>query len=266
MKSHEIDYQIIGNEMQIIEIELDENEIVIAEGGAMNYMESGIKFEAKLGDGSSINKGMFENILSAGKRILTGESLFLTHFNNTKQKKQKVAFSAPFPGKIIAIDLKEFNNQIICQKNAFLCAALGTKVDLVLNKKLGKGLFGGEGFILQSLKGDGKAFLHAGGTIIKKELNNEELLIDTGSLVAFSSGIDYDIQYSGKLKSMMFSGEGFFMTTLSGTGTVYLQSLPFNRFVENITSKISITGGGLNDSSSPNSSLIGNVIKRTFIK
>ncbi len=236
IKSHEIDYDIFGNDMQVIELELDQNETVIAEAGAMNYMENGISFKSKMGDGADVEKGFFDNFFNAGKRFLSGESIFLTHFTNTINKKQRVSFSPSFPGKIIPIDLKQINNEIICQQNAFLCAALGTKIDIVFNKKLGKGFFGGEGFILQRLQGDGKVFIHASGSIIKKELNNEILRIDTGSLVAFTPGIDYNIQSSGSLKTMLFSGEGFFVTVLSGTGTVYLQSLPISRLAQTLYS------------------------------
>ena len=243
MISHEVDYTIIGNDMQIVEVELDPNETVIAEAGAMNYMDSGISFEAKMGDGSEANEGLFGLLKGVGKRVLTGESIFLTHFSNTGSGKKSVAFAAPYPGKIIALNLQDVGGEFICQKDAFLCAALGTQVGIAFNKKLGAGFFGGEGFILQKLNGDGMAFIHAGGTIIKKELNNDTILVDTGCLVGFTKGISYDIERAGNLKSMFFGGEGVFLATLNGTGTVYLQSLPFSRMADRIIAHAPSTGG-----------------------
>ncbi len=243
MICHEVDYTIIGNDMQIVEVELDPNETVIAEAGAMNYMDSGISFEAKMGDGSEANEGLFGLLKGVGKRVLTGESIFLTHFTNTGSGKKSVAFAAPYPGKIIALNLQDVGGEFICQKDAFLCAALGTQVGIAFNKKLGAGFFGGEGFILQKLNGDGMAFIHAGGTIIKKELNNDTILVDTGCLVGFTKGISYDIERAGNLKSMFFGGEGVFLATLNGTGTVYLQSLPFSRMADRIIAHAPSTGG-----------------------
>lgn len=243
MRSHEIDYEIHGDDMQMVEVELDPHETVIAEAGVMNWMEDGIAFDAKMGDGSEPDKGFFGKVLDVGKRALTGESIFMTHFTNQSYSKAKVAFAAPYPGKIIPLDLLEQGGEIICQKDAFLCAALGTKVDIAFSKRLGSGFFGGEGFILQRLSGDGLAFIHAGGTVVKKELKGELLKIDTGCIVAFSSGIDYDIQRAGNLKSMFFGGEGLFLATLRGTGTVYLQSLPFSRLADRILQNAP-TGGG----------------------
>ncbi len=243
MPSHEIDYEILGSEMQIVEIELDPGETVIAEAGAMNYMAPEITFEAKMGDGSQPDQGWMGNIMSAGKRMLTGESLFMTHFTNKGQGKKRVAFSAPYPGKILAIDLANVGGGMTCQKDAFLCAAYGTEVGIAFNKKLGAGFFGGEGFILQSLKGDGKAFIHAGGHIIRKDLKNETILVDTGCLVAFAGAIDYDIQQAGGMKSMFFGGEGFFLAKLSGTGTVLLQSLPLSRLANRIIGSATNVGG-----------------------
>jgi len=182
-------------------------------------------------------------MFSAGKRMLTGESIFMTHFTNSGEGKKHVAFASPYPGKIIALNMSDIDNEIICQKDAFLCAALGTEVTITFNKKLGAGFFGGEGFVLQKLMGDGLAFIHACGTIVKKELNNETLLVDTGCLVAFTKGINYDIQKTGGLKSMFFSGEGFFLATLQGTGTVYLQSLPFSRLANRIIASAPNMGG-----------------------
>ncbi len=234
MRCHEVDYEIIGDDMQIVEIELDPNETVIAEAGAMNYMEEGIVFEAKLGDGSEVDEGFFGKILNAGKRAMAQESIFMTHFTNMGSGKKRVAFAAPYPGKIIPVDLSKFGEVIYCQKDAFLCAALGTKIDIAFNRRLGVGFFGGEGFILEKLMGDGMVFIHAGGTIVKKELHGETLRVDTGCLVAFGEGIDYSIERNGGLKSMLFSGEGLFLATLRGHGTVYLQSLPFSRLADRI--------------------------------
>jgi len=242
MQCHEVDYEIIGHDIQMVEVELDPNETVIAEAGAMTYIEQDISFEAKMGDGSS--KGVLGTLFGIGKRMLTGESVFLTHFTNDGGQKRKVAFSAPFPGSIIALNLAEFGEQVVCQKDAFLAAALGTQVDIAFQKRLGSGFFGGEGFILQRLRGDGMAFIHAGGTVIRKELNNETLRLDTGCLVGFSGDIDYNIQMSGGLKSMFFGGEGLFLATLSGTGSVWIQSMPFSRLAERVLShSISSTQG-----------------------
>jgi len=235
MLSHEIDYEIIGDDMQVVEVELDPEETVIAEAGAMNWMDNGISFEAKMGDGTEVDKSILGKIFGAGKRAITGESIFITHFTNRDYGKKKIAFAAPYPGKIIALELSELpQSQFTCQKDAFLCAALGTKVDITFNKRFGSGLFGGEGFILQKLSGDGRAFVHAGGTVVKKELKNEKLKVDTGCLVGFTAGIDYNIERAGELKSMIFGGEGLFLATLEGTGTVYLQSLPFSRLADRI--------------------------------
>ncbi|MCE1187503.1 MAG: TIGR00266 family protein [Ignavibacteria bacterium] len=234
MYSHEIDYTIIGDDMQIVEIELDQGETVIAEAGAMNYMEDGITFEAKLGDGSDANDGLLGKLWNAGKRAITGESFFLTHFTNTASGKRRVAFAAPYPGKIIPFNLRDFGGTIICQKNSYLCSAYGTKIDIEFTQRFGAGLFGGEGFILQRLSGDGKTFIHAGGTVVRKELRNQVIRVDTGCIVAFTDGIDYDIERAGNLKSMLFGGEGLFLATLRGTGVVYLQSLPFSRLADRI--------------------------------
>jgi len=243
MKCHEIDYELIGGDMQMVEIELDPGETVVAEAGAMNYMEEGITYEAKMGDGSNPEAGFMSKVFSAGKRMITGESLFMTHFQNEGRGKQRVSFAAPFPGKIIPVDMAQHGEQIICQKDSFLCAALGTQIDIAFNRKLGAGFFGGEGFILQRLQGDGMAFMHAGGTVIQKELNNEMLRIDTGCVVGFTSGVDYDIQMVKGLKSMFFGGEGMFLATLQGTGTVWIQSLPFSRLADRILENAPKAGG-----------------------
>ena len=243
MKCQEIDYEIFGDDMQTVEVELDPYETVIAEAGAMNWMEDQINFEAKMGDGSEPDKGIFGKLFDGAKRALTGESIFITHFTNIGQEKKRVAFAAPYPGKIVSVDMARIGGRIICQKDAFLCAALGTKVSIALNKRLGAGFFGGEGFILQKLEGDGMAFLHAGGTIVKKQLNGEVLKVDTGCIVGFTDGITYDIQRAGNLKSMFFGGEGMFLATLSGYGTVYLQSLPFSRLADRIIQSAPSSGG-----------------------
>jgi len=234
MKCHEVDYEIFGDDMQIIEVELDPKEVVIAEAGVMNYMEDGIGFETKMGDGSKPVKGVLDSLMHVGKRVLSGESIFMTHFSNDGQGKKRVAFAAPYPGKIIPLDMAELGQELYCQKDAFLCAAFGTSIDIAFQRKLGAGFFGGEGFILQHLSGDGKAFVHVGGTVIKRELKGETLRVDTGCLAAFTKGIEYDIERAGNLKSMVFGGEGLFLATLKGTGTVYLQSLPFSRLANRV--------------------------------
>ena len=243
MNSHEVDYEVFGDDMQIVEVELDPGETVIAEAGAMNYMEEGITFEAKMGDGSEPQQGFVQKMISAAGRSLTGESIFMTHFTNEGFGKSRVAFAAPYPGKIIPLDLAEIGGSMTCQKDAFLCAALGTKVSIAFQKRLGAGFFGGEGFILQKLVGDGKAFVHAGGTVIKKELRGETLRVDTGCLVAFTEGIEYNIERAGSLKSMFFGGEGLFLATLKGHGTVLLQSLPFSRLADRVIQHAPAAGG-----------------------
>lgn len=238
-RSHEIDFEIIGSEMQLVEIELDPHESVIAEAGAMMYMDNNIHMETIFGDGSDKSSagGLMGKFLTAGKRLLTGESLFMTIFTNCGSGKQRVSFSAPYPGKIMPMDLKQFNGELICQKDSFLCAAKGVSVGIAFNKKIGVGLFGGEGFIMQKLEGDGLAFVHAGGTIIKKELRpGETILLDTGCLVALTRTINYDIQMAKGIKSAIFGGEGLFLATLTGPGTVWLQSLPFSRLAGRIMS------------------------------
>ncbi len=243
MAVHEVDFEIIGSSMQVVEVELDPGEAVIAEAGGMTYMDAGIAFETKMGDGSNPDQGVMGKLFSAGKRVLTGESLFMTHFTNRGDGKQRVAFAAPYPGTIVPVNMAACGEQITCQKDSFLCAALGTKVDIAFNKRLGAGFFGGEGFILERLQGDGMAFIHAGGTVIEKELNGETLKVDTGCLVGFTQGIDYDITLSKGLKSMLFGGEGLFLATLSGHGKVWLQSLPFSRLADRILAHAPKAGG-----------------------
>ncbi len=254
MNSHEIDYKIIGDDIQLVEIELDPHETVIAEAGAMLYMEEGIAFETKLGDGSSPGQSFMSKLFSAGSRLLTGESIFMTHFTNQGLGKRKVSFAAPYPGKIIPINLKEIGSRLIVQKDGFLCAALGTKVSIHLNKRLGAGLIGGEGFILQKLEGDGKAFIHAGGTVIEKTLNNETLRIDTGCIVAYEPQIDFNVETSGSLKSMVFGGEGLFLATMHGTGKVWLQSMPIRKLIQ----RLSPLGGNARKESR---SILGNFLE-----
>jgi uncharacterized protein (TIGR00266 family) len=243
VQSHEIDYTIIGDDMQIVEIELDPGETVVAEAGAMNYMDDGIDFEARMGDGSQVRGGFMDQLMRAGLRAISGESLFMTHFTNNAAAPRRVAFAAPYPGKILPMDLQALRGELICQKDAFLAAAFGTSIDIILNKRIGAGLFGGEGFILQRLRGDGRAFVHVGGTVVKKDLVDEKIIVDTGCLAAFTSSLDYDIQQSGNLRSMIFGGEGLFLATLQGTGTVWLQSLPFSRLADRVLRNARMGGG-----------------------
>lgn len=238
MQSHEVDFQIFGNDLQVVEVELDKGETLIAEAGAMCWMDAGIEYTAKLGDGSEADSGFFGKVFSAGKRMVTGESLFMTHFTNTISEKQRVAFAGPVPGHIVPVDLHKHGGELYCQRDAFLCAARGTRIGVAFTKKLGAGFFGGEGFVLQKLQGDGMAFIHAGGAVVTKELSNQTILVDTGCLVAFSTGIEYSIAAAGGLKTMMFGGEGMFLATLKGTGTVYLQSLPFAKLADRIISTL----------------------------
>jgi uncharacterized protein (TIGR00266 family) len=250
MKCHEVEYELFGDDMQIVEVELDPGETVIAEAGMMNYMEEGITFEARMGDGSRVDEGLMGKLLNVGKRVLTGESIFLTHFTNSGKGKRRVSFAAPYPGKIIPVDLSKVGGDLLCQKDAFLAAALGTELGIAFTKRLGAGFFGGEGFILQRLRGDGMVFVHAGGTVIKKKLQNETLRVDTGCLVAFTTGIDYIIERAGNLKSMFFGGEGLFLATLRGTGIALLQSLPFSRMADRILAHAPSAGGQRKDEGS----------------
>jgi uncharacterized protein (TIGR00266 family) len=242
--AHDIDFEIFGDDIQFVEVELDPGETAIAEAGAMMYMGQGIEMETIFGDGSAEHQGVMSKIFGAGKRVLTGESLFMTAFTNGGSGKQRVAFSAPYPGKIIPMDLEDLGGELICQKDAFLCAAKGVSVDIAFQKRLGAGFFGGEGFILQRLQGDGLSFVHAGGTINEKELAPREVIkIDTGCLVAMEPQVDYDIQFVGGIKSAFFGGEGLFFATLSGPGRVWLQSMPFSRLADRIIASAPRTGG-----------------------
>jgi len=244
--AHEIDYEIFGHEMQFVEIELDPQESVVSEAGAMMYMSDQIAMETIFGDGSqeSQSGGFLDKMMGAGKRLITGEGLFITMFTYTGREKGKAAFASPYPGKIIPLDLKEYDGRIICQKDAFLCAAKGVSIGVAFQKKIGTALFGGEGFIMQQLDGDGLSFVHAGGTIIEKELAaGETLRVDTGCLVALTQTVNYDIEYVGNVKSAIFGGESFFFATLSGPGHVWLQSLPFSRLAGRIWQAAPQTGG-----------------------
>jgi uncharacterized protein (TIGR00266 family) len=242
---HEIDYKVYGDDMQFVEVELDPMEAVVAEAGGMMYMEDGIQMETIFGDGSQQNSGFLGALMGAGKRLLTGESLFMTVFQNQGPGKKKVAFGAPYPGKIIPIHLAEIGGELIAQKDSFLCAAKGVSVGIAFNKKIGVGLFGGEGFIMERLQGDGWAFVHAGGTILQKQLGvGESLRVDTGCIVAFQPSVQYDIQYVGKIKSALFGGEGLFFATLRGPGHVWLQSLPLSRLADRIVAAAPQTGKG----------------------
>lgn len=234
MRAHEIEYILHGDDMQFVEIILDPDESCIAEAGAMMMMDQGIKMETLFGDGGK--KGGLLGVLGgAAKRVITGESLFITSFTNVGRGKQQVSFASPYPGKIIPIDLSQYNGKIVCQKDAFLCAAKGVSIGIDFTKKIGAGFFGGEGFILQKLEGDGLAFVHAGGTIVRKSLSpGETLRVDTGCLVAMTRDIKYDIEFVGGIRNTLFGGEGLFLATLSGTGDVWVQSLPFSRLASKV--------------------------------
>lgn len=234
--NHEIDYKIFGEEMQYVEVELDPNETAIAEPGAFMMMDDGIQMETLFGDGSQQNSGGFlGKLLNAGKRVLVGENLFMTAFSNASAGKKRVSFASPYPGKIIPLDLMHYQGKIICQKDAFLCAAKGVSIGIEFQRKLGTGLFGGEGFIMEKLEGDGMAFVHASGFVMEKELQHGELLkVDTGCIVAFTSTVDYDIQFVGGIKNTIFGGEGLFFAKLRGPGKVWIQSLPISRLASRI--------------------------------
>ncbi|MDZ4708125.1 MAG: TIGR00266 family protein [Saprospiraceae bacterium] len=235
MRDHEIDYKIFGEEMQYVEIELDPQETAIAEAGAFMMMDDTIQMETIFGDGRNQEKGFLGKLMSAGKRVLTGESLFMTAFTNLGYGKKKVSFASPYPGKIIALNLYELGGKMICQKDAFLCAAKGVEVGIEFQRKLGTGLFGGEGFIMQKLEGDGMAFVHAGGHVLKRELQyGETIKIDTGCIVAFTPTVHYDIQFIGGIKNSLFGGEGLFFATLQGPGSVWIQTLPISRLASRV--------------------------------
>ncbi|MFB7639142.1 TIGR00266 family protein [Peribacillus butanolivorans] len=251
MNNHEIDFKLHGDDMQFVEVELDPQETVIAEAGSLMMMEGQIKMETIFGDGSSSSdSGMMGKLFGAGKRLLTGESLFMTAFTNEGYDKKRVSFASPYPGKIIPMDLSELGGKIICQKDAFLAAAKGVSVGIEFQRKIGTGFFGGEGFIMQKLEGDGMTFVHAGGTIHKKELAAGEVLrVDTGCLVAMTSGVDYNIEFVKGVKTALFGGEGLFFATLKGPGTVWVQSLPFSRLASRVFAAMPQNGGSSDEGS-----------------
>jgi uncharacterized protein (TIGR00266 family) len=239
-----VDYEIKGAEMQFVEVELDPGEAAIGEAGSMMYMDGGVDMDTVFGDGSQQQSGLFGKLLGAGKRLITGESLFTTIYTNQSNGKKRVAFSAPYPGKILPMDLKQLGGTLICQKDSFLCAARGVSLGIAFQRKLGAGFFGGEGFIMQKLEGDGLAFVHAGGTVVRRELQaGETLMVDTGCVVAYTQDVDFDIQYVGKIKTALFGGEGLFLARLSGPGQVWLQSLPFSRLASRIFAAAPQGGG-----------------------
>jgi uncharacterized protein (TIGR00266 family) len=242
---HEIDYKIFGDDMQFVEVELDPMEAAVAEAGGMMYMEEGIEMETIFGDGSQQSSGFLGTLMGAGKRLLIGESLFMTVFQNRAQGKKHVAFGAPYPGKIIPVHLAQIGGELLAQKDAFLCAAKGVSLGIAFTKRFGAGLFGGEGFILERLQGDGLAFIHAGGTIVERDLAvGETIRVDTGCIVAFQPTVDYDIQFVGRIKTALFGGEGLFFATLRGPGKIWLQSLPLSRLAGRITAASPQTGRG----------------------
>lgn len=246
MLAHEIEYKIYGDDMQYVEIELDPMETVVAEAGSMMMMDPSIQMETIFGDGSNqnSNSGFMGKLFSAGKRVLTGESLFMTAFTNAGQLKEKAYFAAPYPGKILPMDLRAFGGKLICQKDAFLCAAKGVSIGIDFRKKLSVGFFGGEGFILEKLEGDGMAFIHACGAIVKRDLMpGETLRIDTGCIVAMTQDVHYDIQFVGGIKNTLFGGEGVFFATVTGPGCVWIQSLPFSRLAERVFASAPNAGG-----------------------
>jgi uncharacterized protein (TIGR00266 family) len=243
--AHEVDFRILGGEMQFVEVELDPGESAVAEAGSMMFMTDGIQMETIFGDGSQQQRsGVMGALMGAGKRLITGESLFMTVFTNGGAGKQQVAFAAPYPGKILAMDLKQLGGELVCQKDSFLCAARGVSIGIAFQRKIGVGLFGGEGFIMQRLQGDGLAFVHAGGTVHPLELQGGQTLrVDTGCLVALQPSVGYDIQFVGKIKTALFGGEGLFFATLTGPGRVWLQSLPFSRMADRIYKAAPAAGG-----------------------
>lgn len=245
-----VDYEIKGSEMQFVEVELDPGEAAVGEAGSLMYMESGIGMDTVFGDGAPQSGGFFGKLLGAGKRLITGESLFTTVYTNNGAGKQKVAFAAPYPGKIIPMELSKMGGMLICQKDAFLCAARGVSLGIYFQQKLSVGFFGGEGFIMQKLEGDGLAFVHAGGTVMRRELKpGETLLVDTGCVVAFSPNVNFEIQYVGKIKTALFGGEGLFFAKLTGPGTVWLQSLPFSRLASRVFAAAPQMGGSREEGS-----------------
>lgn len=245
-----IDYEIRGAEMQFVEVELDPGEAAIGEAGSLMFMDAGVAMDTVFGDGAPQNGGFFGKLMSAGKRLVTGESLFTTVYTNQGAGKQRVAFAAPYPGKILPMDLRQLGGTLICQKDAFLCAARGVSLGIAFQQKLSVGFFGGEGFIMQKLEGNGLAFVHAGGTVVRRDLSaGQTLLVDTGCLVAHTAGVNFEIRYVGKIKTALFGGEGLFLAQLSGPGTVWLQSLPFSRLASRIFAAAPQRGGAREEGS-----------------
>ncbi len=240
-----VDFEIKGSEMQFVEVELDPGEAAVGEAGSMMFMDAGIQMDTVFGDGSAQQGGLFGKLLGAGKRLVTGESLFTTVYSNQARAKQRVAFAAPYPGKILPMDLRQLGGMLICQKDAFLCAARGVSLGIHFQQKLSVGFFGGEGFIMQKLEGDGLAFVHAGGTVVRRELQaGQTLMVDTGCLVAMTPNVNFEIQYVGKIKTALFGGEGLFFAKVTGPGTVWLQSLPFSRLASRVFAAAPQTGRG----------------------
>ncbi len=251
-----VDFEIKGSEMQFVEVELDPGEAAVGEAGSMMFMDAGIAMDTVFGDGSASTGGLFNKLLGAGKRLVTGESLFTTVYTNQAHSKSRIAFAAPYPGKILPMDLRQLGGMLICQKDAFLCAAKGVSLGIYLQQKMSVGFFGGEGFIMQKLEGDGLAFVHAGGTCIKRELQpGQTLLIDTGCVVAFTPNVNFEIQYVGKIKTALFGGEGLFFAKVTGPGTVWLQSLPFSRLASRVFASAPQRGGSREEGS-----LLGGVL------
>ncbi len=239
-----VDYEIKGAEMQFVEVELDPGEAAVGEAGSMMFMDAGLTMDTVFGDGSKQQGGLFGKLLGAGKRLITGESLFTTVYTNAAAGKQRIAFAAPYPGKILPMDLSKMGGMLICQKDSFLCAARGVSLGIALQQKLSVGFFGGEGFIMQKLEGDGLAFVHAGGTVVRRELQpGQTLLIDTGCVVAYTPTVNFEIQYVGKVKTALFGGEGLFFAKMTGPGTVWLQSLPFSRLASRVFAAAPQMGG-----------------------
>jgi uncharacterized protein (TIGR00266 family) len=260
-----VDFEIRGAEMQFVEVELDPNEAAIGEAGSMMFMDPGIRMDTVFGDASANQGGVFGKLLGAGKRLVTGESLFTTVYTNGAGAKQRVAFAAPYPGKILPMDLKQLGGTLICQKDAFLCAARGVSLGIFFQRRLSVGFFGGEGFIMQKLDGDGLAFVHAGGAVVRRELKpGETLLVDTGCLVALTPSVNFEVQYVGKIKTALFGGEGLFFARVSGPGTVWLQSLPFSRLASRVFAAAPQRGGSREEGSLLGAGAVGGVLGGIF--
>ncbi len=261
-----VDYEIKGSEMQFVEVELDPGEAAVGEAGSMMFMDAGIQMDTVFGDGSGGGGGgLFGKLLGAGKRLVTGESLFTTVYTNQGPGKKRVAFAAPYPGKILPMDLRQLGGTLICQKDAFLCAARGVSLGIYFQQKLSVGFFGGEGFIMQKLEGDGLAFVHAGGTVLKRELQpGQTLLIDTGCIVALTPNVSFEIQYVGKIKTALFGGEGLFFAKVTGPGTVWLQSLPFSRLASRVFAAAPQRGGSREEGSVLGGLAVGGLLGSVF--